>query len=89
MTHALKCWPKYFYRIYVGQKNFEVRKNDRHFEIGDILHIREFDPCLGRKGTLTGNFCFRKVTYIVHGGEFGIENGYCVMGLEPVVNTNQ
>jgi short-subunit dehydrogenase involved in D-alanine esterification of teichoic acids len=30
----------------------------------------------------TGAVCTRQITYILGGGQFGIESGYCVLGLE-------
>jgi len=64
----------------MNDKPFEVRKNDRDYQINDILWLKEFDP---DKQEYTGNECRRRVTYILHGGDFGIEKGYCVMGLSP------
>jgi len=76
--HELKTWPDYFYRVFAGSKKFEVRKNDRDFQIGDQLHLREYDP---NTNEYTGRDLYKTVTYILHGGEFGIEKGYCVMSL--------
>lgn len=42
--HVLKTWPEFFRAIVDGKKTFEVRKNDRGFQTGDVLHLREFDP---------------------------------------------
>ena len=44
MTHELKCWPAFFNKIRSGEKNFEVRKNDRYFQEGDELLLKEFIP---------------------------------------------
>ena len=44
MVHAVKCWPKYFSPLYSGEKNFEVRRNDRPYRVGDILAVNEFIP---------------------------------------------
>ena len=44
MTHKLKIWPQYYCRVADGSKTFEVRKNDRGFQPGDIVELREFDP---------------------------------------------
>lgn len=79
--HELKTWPDYYYRIFTGQKKFEVRKNDRDFQIGDTLHLKEFDP---EKQEYTGRELLVTVSYILHGGQFGIEAGYCVMSLAPL-----
>jgi hypothetical protein len=38
--HELKCVEPYFTDIITGMKSFEVRKNDRDFQVGDILHLR-------------------------------------------------
>lgn len=44
MEHELKIWPKYYCRVADGSKTFEVRENDRGFQPGDIVILREFDP---------------------------------------------
>jgi Domain of unknown function (DUF3850) len=42
--HELKIWPQYFSRVADGTKTFEVRKNDRGFQLGDTICLKEFDP---------------------------------------------
>jgi Domain of unknown function (DUF3850) len=44
MRHELKCWPAYFAAILAGTKTFEIRKNDRGFQVGDELLLKEWDP---------------------------------------------
>ena len=44
MTHELKIYPQYYCRVADGSKTFEVRKNDRGFQPGDFVILREFDP---------------------------------------------
>jgi hypothetical protein len=76
--HELKCWPPFFQAILEGDKNFEVRKNDRGFQAGDVLRLREWDP---KKvaNNYTGRDFPMVVTYVLSG--FGIQDGYVVMGL--------
>lgn len=76
--HELKCLPPYFHAIRLKEKKFEVRRDDRGFQKGDTLYIREWDPAMG--GRYTGNDEFRRVKYILTGGQFGIEPGYVVLG---------
>ena len=40
----LKCWPEFFDSIIRGQKPWEVRKNDRNFQVGDVLLLKEWKP---------------------------------------------
>jgi len=79
--HYLKCWPKYFAQARSGLKPFEIRKNDRDFTIGDVLVLMEWLPDEKR---FTGRDIYRRVISIVHGGQFGIRKGYCVMGLKSM-----
>jgi len=85
-THYLKTWPNFFYAILYKFKGFEVRKNDRDFGVGDNLILQEFDPLFegGNVGHFTGREIAVVVTSILHGGKFGIEEGFCVMGIEVV-----
>ncbi|MDG4985166.1 DUF3850 domain-containing protein [Lactococcus lactis] len=41
-THDLKLDIKYFEDVKSGKKNFEIRKNDRDFQVGDILELKAF-----------------------------------------------
>jgi hypothetical protein len=77
-VHKLKTWPKYYYRVYIGQKNFELRKADRDFEIGDYVILQEFDP---DKKEYTGRELQRCIGYILQGGQFGLEEGYVILDL--------
>lgn len=46
MKHDLKIWPQYYCRVADGSKTFEVRHNDRGFQPGDEVELREYDPTL-------------------------------------------
>lgn len=44
MKHELKIWPQYYCRVADGTKTFEVRENDRGFQPGDEVVLREYNP---------------------------------------------
>lgn len=74
-VHDLKILPIYFNAIVDGSKTFEVRKNDRNFQIGDELYLREFID-----GKYTGNYVIKIVTYALEDKEY-LNNGYIILGL--------
>jgi Domain of unknown function (DUF3850) len=78
MTHELKTWPEYFRAIVSGRKTFEVRKADRLFEVGDLLALKEYDP---ETQKYTGKLITKEITYILPGGQFGINLDYVVLGI--------
>jgi hypothetical protein len=43
MNHDLKSSPSYFERVWDGTKTFEVRLDDRAYQPGDTVALREFD----------------------------------------------
>lgn len=77
-THELKTHPEYFQAIFNHSKDFELRKNDRDFKVGDELKLMEFDP---EKNEYTGAVITVWVNYILHGGKFGLEDGYVIMNI--------
>ncbi|MCF6418630.1 MAG: DUF3850 domain-containing protein [Furfurilactobacillus sp.] len=42
-THSLKILPQYFSAVLSGDKTFEIRNNDRNFQVGDFVLLKEFD----------------------------------------------
>ena len=42
--HRLKCWPVFYADIVNGSKTFELRRDDRGFQVGDLLILQEWDP---------------------------------------------
>lgn len=79
MEHELKTWPEPFQKIWDGKKLFEFRKNDRGFEKGDLLRLREWSP-ITEKHTRRFVLCY--VPYILNGPCFGLPKGYCIMSVE-------
>ena len=78
LEHELKTHPKYFMAMWRGEKPFEVRKNDRDFQVGDTLRLRYYDPVADQ---YSGHEMVKKVLCVLRGPCFGIERGYCVMGV--------
>jgi hypothetical protein len=76
-THELKILPRYFKSILDGTKNFELRKNDRDYKVGDNLVLHEY-----AHGMYTGRKAYRKITYILQGGEYGLDKDYVVLSLK-------
>lgn len=79
VTHELKCWPPYFAAIRRKEKNFDVRRDDRGFQKGDTVILREYEMQRSPH-RYTGNDETRKIKYILTGGQFGLEPGYVVLG---------
>lgn len=85
-THELKVWPAYYGPLASGEKTFEVRLDDRGFQRGDRLKLSEYLPKGSSFGPwgYTGQECWREITYVLTGGQFGIEPGYVVLGLQAL-----
>lgn len=43
-VHELKIWPQFYARVANGSKTFEIRNNDRGYQTGDKVILREWDP---------------------------------------------
>lgn len=82
--HELKCWPPFFEYIRVGVKTFEIRKDDRGFKAGDVLHLREYDPATPGADTAddcyTGRALERTVSYVMPTRrDMGLQPGFVVL----------
>jgi hypothetical protein len=61
-----------------SESAIEITSDGRPFREGDILRLHQV-PFGG--DTPTGATCEREVTYIVHGGQFGVKKGLCRSGV--------
>ncbi|CAL2095500.1 conserved protein of unknown function [Tenacibaculum sp. 190524A02b] len=77
-VHDLKIYPEHFNDVVKGTKKVEIRKNDRNFQVGDILYLNEYCP-LEEKQSL--EYVKVKVTHILHGGQFGLNQEYVAMSI--------
>jgi hypothetical protein len=88
-VHELKCWPVPFAAMRDGSKRFEYRKDDRGYQVGDVLWNREWEPPAHvsdqHRHGYTGREDRYRVTYKL-AGRFGVPDGYCVLGVEPLAN---
>lgn len=76
--HELKISPKYFEDVNSHKKNFELRKDDRDFKVGDLITLREYD-----NGQYTGREIKNiPIGYILRNvPEYGLKEGYCILGI--------
>lgn len=74
--HDLKTWPDPFKAVQADTKRAEFRRYDRGFKVGDMLHLREWNPSTEE---FTGNDCFRIITDLQTG--FDITNGYVMISI--------
>lgn len=87
--HELKCWPQYFDAVVSGEKTFEVRRDDRGFQTGDVVELQRTyeDMSHAVKRDINGipsDYRRFKIGWILTGGQLGIEPGYIVFSLEPL-----
>lgn len=85
-VHRLKTWEQYFGAVVDGAKPFEVRRDDRGFQRGDRVQLVETSQ---RYSTPTGREAEYEITYVLTGGQLGIEPGYVVLGLGSVAQPGE
>lgn len=89
MRHELKIEQQYFIHINEGKKTFEIRKNDRDFQVGDTISFLPLEnesysyPEQLRQEKIKP--CFVWIITYVHQG-FGVNQSYCVLGIKPLEN---
>lgn len=87
--HVLKAWPQYFAGVANKNKPFELRLDDRKYQVGEILLLREWRPELH---AYTGQTQTRVITYKLSLKEFEglathLQNApdFCILGLREAL----
>lgn len=76
MVHKVKILPEYFSAILYHKKRFEIRFNDRNYQVGDTVLLCEYEPT---KDYFTGRELSCKITYITN---FMQKDNYIVFSFE-------
>jgi len=80
MTHEIKLSKYYADAVLSGQKNFEIRYNDRGYQRGDKVQFTVMDETVHKYHPLEKETYL--ITYLVHG--YGLEKDWCVFGIKPL-----
>lgn len=81
--HELKIQTVHFTEVLAGRKTQEVRFNDRNYQVGDCLNLREIDE----NGHYTGQEMNTQICHVLHGGQFGLVEGWCVLSLKNATHS--
>lgn len=79
VVHELKIAPEYYYVVASGKKNFEIRQNDRRYQVGDIVQLKQWTEKDGYDLDLP--VLERQITYVT---DYAQKHGYVVFGMKPV-----
>lgn len=80
MNHDLKCHPEHFDALLSGAKTAELRLNDRSYQVGDTLTLRNYDPI---DNSYDGLWIMVKVTHILSGKPW-LADGYVMLSFDEV-----
>ena len=81
MKHQLKIEQQYFIHILEGKKTFEIRKNDRDFQVGDKIGFLPLESDEYDYTTCEYIHFNYEITYIHQG--FGVCQSYVILGIKP------
>ena len=93
-VHELKTDPEVFQSVKNELKRFEIRKNDRNFNVGDILLLRETtysgEQIKNEMKPLeyTGDSIQCFVDYILHGPIYGLSDEWVIMSITVARDIN-
>ena len=84
--HELNIKHEYLVDIVMGRKTFELRKNDRDYQVGDLIHFVDIDG----NNHIIGNPSFNEklvyqITYILQNiQEYGLDKDYCILAIKKL-----
>ena len=81
---TLKTDPAVFQDVLDGKKTFEIRFNDRGYQVGDLIVLKEtkFTGQQMREGSpliYTGREMQKQISYILSG--YGLQDGWVILGI--------
>lgn len=86
-THVAKSWPRFFTQVLAGIRMHELRRNDRDYQVGDRIELREYNP---ESGAFTGRMCTVEVTSMTSAqepcavSEEALHRDFCILSVRLV-----
>ena len=86
--HVLKIKDEYFREVRAGFKKAEIRKNDRDYQVDDLIHFvglsgAELMGC-NRDCTLRRENLYRITHVLKDVPEYGLQEGYAILSIERI-----
>lgn len=85
--HELKIRHDYLIDVTLGTKTFELRKNDRDYQEGDLIRfidIREDNTKNDVEPYIDENTLYR-ITYVLKNVEkYGLDKDYCILAIKKL-----
>jgi len=90
--HELKILSQYKASIDAGQKTFELRKNDRDYKVGDLIHFTVIESKHEDYQEVAWRFTrhpylddIYAITYVLKDvPQYGLDKDYCILGIKKL-----
>jgi hypothetical protein len=82
VVHTVKSWPHLFAALIAGEKRFDLRRDDRGYEVGHFVILNEYDP---EAQTYSGRWARVLITYKTSPAnpcalsDAGLAPGFCIL----------
>ncbi len=85
--HMLKTDPAVFQDVLDGSKTFEIRFNDRGYQIGDLIVLKETkftgqQMKSGQPLAYTGREIQKRISYVL--GGYGLQDDWVILGVQDI-----
>ena len=97
--HELKIKEEYMIDIVCGKKTFELRKNDRDFQVDDIIRFivvdknhteTESEQASEQPACYYDEKTLYRITYVLKNvPEYGLDKDYCILGIRELIIKNK
>ena len=85
--HVLKTDSVVFQDVLDGNKTFEIRFNDRDYQVGDLVILKETEFTgeqmkSGQPLVYTGREIQKRISYVLSG--YGLHEGWVILGIQDI-----
>lgn len=84
-VHKVKSWPEFFQPLSEGIRTHELRRNDRSYQVGDMLEMHEFLP---DRRVYSGRTLMMRITSITSASEpcavseEALHSDFCILSVK-------